>query len=87
MQRRFIMADAYDPDREMIPIPGFGKKIEGLQRAGRYRTAIEEILTVLARDPGNQHALFLAANILSLTRTQQLTATEPLSDTRTLTEG
>lgn len=55
------MADAYDPDREMIPIPGFGKKIEGLQRAGRYRTAIEEILTVLARAPGNQHALFLAA--------------------------
>ena len=82
MERRFIMPDAYDPDSEVIPIPGFGEKIEGLQRAGRYRTAIDEILAG-RREPGNQHALLLAANILSLPRTQQLTAAEPLSDAQT----
>jgi hypothetical protein len=80
VKRRFIMPDAFDPGREVIPTPGFGRKIEDLQTAGRYRTAIEEILNVLDRDPGNQEALFLAANILGASRTQQLTAVEPLSD-------
>jgi len=82
-KRRFILPDAFNPDREMIPTPGLSKKIEELQRAGRYRTAIEEILKVLDRDPGNQQALFLAANILSLPHTEQLTAAEPLSDAQT----
>jgi hypothetical protein len=67
----------------MIPTPGFGRKIEALQRAGRYRTAIEEIFHILDRDPANQEALFLAANILSASRTEQLTSVEPLSDTHT----
>jgi hypothetical protein len=67
----------------VIPTPGFARKIEDLQRAGRYRTAIEEILKILDRDPGNQEALFLAANILSVSRTQQLESLEPLSDTYT----
>lgn len=83
MRRRFIMPDAFDPDREVIPTPGFGRKIEELQRAGRYRTAIEDILRILDRDPANQEALFLAANILSIPRTQQLTAAEPLTDALT----
>lgn len=74
------MADAFDPTREVIPTPGFGRRIEELQTAGRYRTAIEEVFKVLDRDPGNQEALFLAANILGTSRTQQITAAEPLSD-------
>lgn len=84
MKRRFILPDAFDPDREVIPTPGFGQKIEELQSAGRYRTAIEEIFRILDRDPGNQEALFCAANILSLPRTHQLKAVEPLSDRYTL---
>lgn len=79
-KRRFILPNAYDPNREVIPTPGFARKIEELQRAHRYRTAIEEILIVLDLDPNNQEALFLAANILSMPRTQQLTSAEPLSD-------
>src|SRR5579862_7632442 len=63
MKRRFIMADAFDPSRQVIPAPGLGRKIEELQRSGRYRTAIVEILKVLDRDRGNQEALFLAANL------------------------
>jgi hypothetical protein len=74
------MPNAFDPGREIIPTPGFGRKIEDLQRAGRYRTAIEEILEVLDKQPDNQEALFLAANILSVSRTQQLTCAEPLSE-------
>jgi hypothetical protein len=83
MKRRFIMADAFDPSRQVIPAPGLGRKIEELQRSGRYRTAIVEILKVLDRDRGNQEALFLAANLLSASRTEQLTAAEPLSDALT----
>jgi hypothetical protein len=77
------MPDAFDPDREVIPMPGFGRKIEELQRAGRYRTAIQEILKILDRDPGNQEALFLAAVVLGAPRTQQITAAEPLTDALT----
>lgn len=83
MKRKFILPDAFDPEREIIPTPGFGRNIEDLQREGRYRTAIDEILLVLDRDPGNQEALFCAANILSLPRTHFLKATEPLSDKHT----
>ncbi len=55
---RYFMPDAFDPHRKWVPTPGFASKINGLEEAGRYRTAIEEILEVLDSDPANQEALW-----------------------------
>jgi hypothetical protein len=47
--------------------------------AGRYRTALDELLEILARKPGDQEALYYAALVLSVGRTDELTAAEPWS--------
>jgi len=84
MKKRFILPNAFDPERELVPTPGFRAKVEALRQAGRYRSAIEEILKVLDCDPNNYEALYHAATIIGLEQTKQLTAAEPLGQRYTL---
>lgn len=81
IKSRYFRPDAFDPCRKWAPTPGFASRINGLEEAGRYRTAIEEILEVLDSGPANQEALWLAASILSSGRSKELAAAEPLSET------
>ena len=78
---RYFMPGAFDPRRKWVPTPGFASRINELEQAGHYRTAIEEILKMLDSDPANQEALWLAASILSSGRSKELAAAEPLSET------
>lgn len=77
-RRRFISPGAFRPDTEYLPKPGLGDRIERLQRAGRYRSALDVLFRILDENPADAEALFLASLIVSVSRTQQLTAAEPL---------
>jgi hypothetical protein len=61
------------------PVPGLADRVEAMYRAGRYRTAMDEILGLLRRDPANAEAMILAATIVYVSRTTTLRAAEPLT--------
>jgi len=61
------------------PVPGLADRVEAMYRAGRYRTAMDEVLRQLRRDPANAEAMILAATIVYVSRTATLMAAEPLT--------
>jgi hypothetical protein len=60
--------------------PGLGSRIEAYQKDGRFRTAMDELFEVLNHKPDDQEALFLAVLLLGGSRTQQLSASEPIPE-------
>ncbi|WP_328901579.1 hypothetical protein OHR86_18085 [Streptomyces sp. NBC_00441] len=49
---------------------------------GRHRTALDETLRGLRRDPENPDGLFLALSVLAQSRTTRLSSPEPLTETQ-----
>jgi len=67
------------------PAPGLAQRIEELVGDTRFRTALSELLDMLADNPRNQEALELATITLNAaTRTSQLQSKEPITQSQYL---
>ena len=79
-KRKFISPDAFRLESTYDTRPGLGTEVEQLMREGRYRSALDLLFSVLDQSPSDQEALFLAAIVVGASRTQQITAIEPLGN-------
>ena len=61
------------------PVPRLENRIKDLRDGGRYRTAMAELLQILRRDPSNAQAMVHALQVLYVSRTDLLSANEPLT--------
>ncbi|GGZ87094.1 hypothetical protein GCM10010301_69600 [Streptomyces plicatus] len=56
------------------------RTVAGLLAEGRHRTALDEVLCALRRDPENLDGLFVALSVLAQSRTTRLGSPEPLTE-------
>jgi hypothetical protein len=68
----------FRPGEPYAPTPELTEKIQHLIGAGKYRSALDELFAILARNPADPEALTLALIVLSASRTTQIQSAEPL---------
>ncbi|MEL5955686.1 hypothetical protein AADR41_13075 [Streptomyces sp. CLV115] len=56
------------------------RTVAGLLAEGRHRTALDEVLRGLRRDPENPDGLFVALSVLAQSRTTRLASPEPVTE-------
>src|SRR3954453_4297208 len=61
-------------------VPELQQRVQGLLEDGRRRSALDEVLRYLRKDPESIGALSLALVLVGLSRTGSLTAAEPMTD-------
>lgn len=67
------------PGDGRVSLEQLQKREEELTKAGRYRTALDEILHYLRHDPSNEIALNLAKTVLAPGRTATVQSAEPIT--------